>query len=347
MSADISCSRERVGLATRQLATLVEAGVPIFRGLSVMANHQEDSGLRAALEHILTQVERGQRLSKAMSDLPYVFPRSYVAMVAAAETTGRFAALLGRLADWLEEDAKTVRRVRKAMIYPVFVLLLTGGLVTLMFLTVIPGLLETVEALGAPLPWPTLVVRQLSHCFSQPIFWVMGPLSLWPLVRYLRTPLGQAELFTRIRTLPGIGPVLIYSCAARYASTLALLLETGNEMLTSVRLAAAASGSPLLRDDSERIVSFLRDGVPLVAIWDNQPLDYPSSMRHLVGLGEEAGHLSVALRRAADGLAQVAAERIETMTAMLEPLLLAGVAVTVGFVVVALLLPLSSVLATL
>ncbi|MCA9792303.1 MAG: type II secretion system F family protein [Candidatus Eremiobacteraeota bacterium] len=345
--SQLRCSPSQVGLLTRQLAALVEGGVPLARALDSLAEFAEDGDLRQALEEVLIKVEQGHAFSRSLADFPGVFPYTYVAMVSAGEQTGQLNQVLDNLATWLERDEESARQIRKAMVYPSVVLSLALGMLAILFWTIIPGMLETVQSLGGELPLPTILLAKFSACLNQPIFLVMAPLSLLPVVAYLRTPGGKADLYVRLRGVPGLGAVLLYGSASRYAAALGMLLDSGNSLVSSTRIAAEASGNPILRDDCRRLNEGLEGGQTLSELWAIRVPDYPLPLVHMMRAGEEASEVVAVLRKNSEMMAEEASYRLERMTAMLEPALLGAVAVVVGFIVVALLMPLANVVANL
>lgn len=343
----LSCSPRSLALFTRQLPTLVDSGVPLLKALESLGEHQPDEGLEEALHQVLVKIESGHRYSQALSHYPGVFPEAYVAMVAAGEQSGKLVAVLDSLADWMERDQEIRRRVTRAVSYPLVTLGLSFVLLVLLFWTIVPGLLETVSGLGGELPWPTLVVARISQCLQQPLFWILAIGSVLPMVSYARTAVGREEMFVWFRQLPLLGHLLTTSCASRYAFTLSLMLDSGMHLVKACQLAGVASGSPILAADAARVVGGLRDGVPLSQIWRERPEDYPPALVFLMMAGEESARMNTALNRAAAILEREANFRIDHMTAVLEPLMLAWVAVAVGFTVVSLMLPITNLLSVL
>ena len=330
-------------LFTRKLAILLNAGVPLLEALESLATHEEDERMKTIVEAIIRKLEGGHSLQAALLEHPKIFSQAYVAMIAAGENSGKITLVLHRLSHWLEESGELASRVCRALTYPAFTLLTSFGLLVLLFWTIVPGMLETVAGIGAELPWPTLVVARLSECFRNPLCWVLGVLSLLPLVRYSQTEAGKRELYSVLCGVPGVGPAVIYSGAARYAATLALLIRSGTNLLDAVPLAARASGSPSYAEDSKRISNLLKEGIQLSEAWAKPSKNYPPLLVTMMVAAEESGSLVETLEKAAELMKREANFRIQQLTIMLEPLLLGAVSVVVGFIVVSLMLPITNI----
>lgn len=291
-------------------------------------------------------VNNGNRLSTSMSRFPRVFPATYVAVIRAAEETGRLVLVLEQLALWIDRREKIARHVKKALTYPILVLVVSLVLTLALFKTVIPDILETVVGLGVDLPAPTQVLQILVSIIGEPIAWVLFVAVIAVIVIYLRTPEGSRRLLVFMSSTPVIGGIITNSSAARYAMTLSMLLHSGIGIVKACRIAADSSGHPLMALDSDRVCRRLRDGDMYSDVITETGL-YPSVFVYMAKVGDESGRMVPLLQRSGVILEDDTMHRVDQFLELLEPVVLAGISAFVGFVVIAVLMPLSSLAAAL
>jgi type IV pilus assembly protein PilC len=265
-------------------------------------------------------------------------------MVTMGEQTGALAASLEQVADWGERDNRLYKDVKGALTYPSVVMVMAFVLTLVLFLTVVPGFVSMFEERKMELPFLTEVVVLFTKIVTNPGAWVAGlglaVLAYLTLRRALRNKRSAAKLYELICFIPVLGDLLSCSSAARYTGVLGTLLDSGLDLLNSLRLAAKASGNPRMELDSQRIVEEIQGGVGLADGFAPRPDIYPHEIIEMVRVGEESSNLSEMLLRTSRFLDQEVGYKVESLGAILEPLALMIVSVLVGTILLAIILPL-------
>ena len=334
-------------LATRQLAVMLRSGVPLVRALEVVQGN-DDEGLNRAFEEIAQRVSQGVKLSIAMQRHPLIFARIYTVMVRIGESTGGLVSSLEVLAIWLERDQGLRAKVVKALTYPAFVLALTVVLTFLVMWQVIPPFLQMFRQSGAVLPLPTRLLMLIADGVRQPLLWLLlggGAYGYFELLRRRwQSEEGACEIYRAFQRIPVLGWMLTSASLSRWAMSLEAMMSAGVDIQTSLRLAGQAAGNPRLARDGKEAARALEQGDDLSIHLERQNEIYPRCVVHLVKAGEESSRLPAMLRRCAEIYGQELEFQVELLGAALEPLLLSSVAVIVGFVLVAIFLPMYSLI---
>ena len=210
----------------------------------------------------------------------------------------------------------------------------------------VPQILDTVVALGAELPLPTKILVLTITAIESPLFWFLVIAVTSLVVYYLRTPKGNLQFITFLHFSPVLGEILMASGNSRYSNTLSMLVGSGVDIIRSCRIAAEASGNPLIINDSIRIVKELREGRYFRETLEARPF-YPLLMVNMVGVGDETGRMSELLQRSGVLLEEETMFRLDTFVNLLEPIILAGVSLIVGSVLVAIMLPMANLVSAL
>ena len=324
---------------------LVSAGVHLLDGLDLLHRQCDDPRLKECLGQVYERVQAGHRLSIALSAHPEYFGPVFVAMVALGEQVGGLSLALLKLASWLERDQRIAMRWRSALMYPLFVLGVSALLTFLMFYFVVPTFVEVFDSFRAPLPWITRAMLWVAQQLHSPLFLLLFAFLAVELYRQLRLQWRRrnAGWVRVLRTLPGLGPLYQAATLGRLCLALQLTLSMGVPLLNAWFLAATVSGCPLLQQDAQRVTQCCKDGETLTEALEVSPL-YPSNLCELVRAGEESAQLATLLARAGDYYDQELDHRIAVFTALLEPLLLSALALLVMGIVLALMLPLYSMI---
>jgi type IV pilus assembly protein PilC len=325
---------------TLQLATLVKAGVPLLKGLTTLARHSSDSTLRDILNYVGQRVKSGNPLGASLRAHPEVFSSWYVGMVEAGEASGTLDVTLQRLADTLEKRLNLMHQVRTALVYPLVVLVVAFSVLTVLVMWVIPMFGPLFTDFGGALPWPTAVVLQASEFMNSHIVLLLGlGLGIGLLVKnILRTDLGQVYREHVLLNVPLMGTVLLKTALVHFTRTLSGLLRSGVPILEGLSLAGRTSGLRQLEHalrDAQRSVSeghSLAD--PLLASGV-----FPPFVTEMVRVGESTGALDITLEKVADLYEQEVNRDILSLTALIEPLIIVVLGLGIGFIVVAMYLP--------
>lgn len=331
---------------TKQLRVMLSSGMPLVNALEFLTE-DEDPRWSKVLRGVTGSLIQGGTLSAALRKYPAVFPDYYVGSIASAEISGQLASTLGFLEDWLEREANLAARLKKALAYPTLVLGLSVALVLVLFNTVIPRLMESFQTSSSGTSWPTEVLMLMTRVLSGPVFYLGLMMVFLAAVGLWRQPAARASLVRMGYEAPVLGSLLGQAAALRYTSTFVLLLESGGQLLPTLRAAAASSGSPLLLDDVPRVVRGVSSGEQVSELWTARPDLYPRIMTQMAQVGESASTLSDAMKTTTPYLEMETYHRLDRFLEAVEPLLISGIALFVGFVAIAVILPISQLTATL
>lgn len=334
-------------LVTRQLAALLNAGLPVSRSMETLKEQSDSRPMRQCLDGIWRMLGEGASLSGAMSAFPRVFDKVYLSMVRVGETTGSLVESMERLGDWLERDEKTAQKVRSAMTYPVLVILLGFGLMAAMFYYVMPVMVRMFDNMNTQLPTITRMMIWMTERVRDPISWV-AVLAVVAEVVYLYRermshPAGRLQIFRIWMSFPVLSGLLRYTALARMCTSMAAMIGVGVQLVPAFRLALEASANPVLEDEGRGIVEEIKLGSPLSECMAHGTF-FPVAMINMIAAGEESGTLEMMFEKLGLYYEQEVNYRLEAFSAMLEPLLLMIVAVMVGTGLVAIFLPLYGLL---
>lgn len=346
-SSNFRCDPASLAVFTKQLAVLTGSGIPLHEALDSLT---ESEGAKTIGSLIVPElryaVSNGHRFSSALARFPLVFPKTYVALIRGSEETGEIVNVLDKLGSWLETQNRIRMQVKKALTYPVFVIVLTAILTLILFKSFVPQILDTVVDLGAELPLPTRIMMGIVALLDSPLFWFLLVNLIAVTVWYLRTEKGYRRFLYICNSLPLLGPILLTSNGAKYALSLSMLLGSGVEVLRSTALAAEASGSPFHEWDAKRMLRDLREGISLGQALSGSPF-YPPLLVDMALVGEESGRTVDLLARCAQLLEEDTRHRLEMLINLLEPLILGGVSLIVGAILVAVMLPMANMISAL
>ncbi len=326
---------------TRQLAVMVDAGLPLVPCLEMLAREEPNRALSTAINAVRRDVERGAALAAAMARHPRAFDRLYTSMVAAGEASGTLDAILKRLATFIEKQARLASQVRSALVYPAVVLSIAVLVVALILWQVVPTFTSLYSGLNAALPWPTRAVIWVSGRLV-----IIGPLIVLAVgagssmvSRYRRTPEGRLSTDRLLLRLPLVGGALRKVIVARFCRTLGTLLGSGVSILHGLEITGRAANNAVI----ERAIAEVRARIERGhTIW--QPLGatgaFPPMVAQMVAVGERTGTLDGMLTRAAEFYEDEVDSEIAGLLTMLEPVLIAVLGVVVGGIVVSMYLPL-------
>lgn len=331
-------------LFLRQLAVMTGAGIPLFDALVVLSEQPEHPNFGEAVCELSRQISYGSTLSRACSRFPKLFSEVHVALITMGERTGALVKALDKLADWGERDSGLVRKVRGALTYPAVVLAVATILMLVIFLTVLPSFVSMFEERGMKLPLLTQIVVAATHALTNPGFWFVAfgtILALYLVIRaLLQQPFWKQQIFTAIYSTPLVGSLIYYTTLARFTGVFGTLLDSGADLLMSIRLAARASGNPLIQADEERLVRVISEGDSLGQSLGNRPELYPGILVQMTSVGEESSNLSTTYHRLAGFLDEEVGNRVEALGAALEPMMMVLVSIIVGSIILSVILPL-------
>ncbi len=330
----------------RQLATMIEAGVNVVTALVTLEEQTEDKYLREVITEVRSDVEAGVILSKALARHPKVFSRLFVAMVAAGESSGTLDTVLDRLATQIEKDTKLKRRVKGAMVYPTVVLSFASLVLVFMLLFVVPVFQNVFDELNGSLPKPTQIVIALSHALRNywfVIFPVIG-LVIWSIRRAIRSEPGRQRWDQfKLRIPMKIGDVVQKVALARLSRTLATLVAAGVDIITALEIAGGTAGNWVIEQALANTAERVHEGVPISTPLQENPI-FPPMVGQMVRIGEETGELDKMLSKVADFYEDEVDASIQSLTSIIEPILMIGVGIMVGTIVISMYLPMFKLL---
>ena len=334
-----SSGRARRGLldATRALASLLSAGLPLARALSAAAL-AVDSGTAERLERVRARISRGEPLAAALAEQSDLFPPIYVGMVRAGERSGTLADTFARLAAQLEREDDLRAKLVSALIYPTILAVAGGGAVVLLLLFVLPRFAELLEGAGASLPTSTATLVAVSTSMRERWWLVLAvPVAIVLLIMLLRgTERGARALSELAYAIPLVGTLRRQRASARFARLSSVLLAGGAPLLAALGDTAESMADPVARDEATRVRGRVREGEPLARALGNSRLWQPLLVQ-LVTVGEESGRLQDFLSKAADILEQNGERTMTRLVALTEPALIVLFGGIVGFVALSLL----------
>jgi type IV pilus assembly protein PilC len=327
---------------TRQLSTLVDAGLPILRSLRILEEQQKPGMLRVAIRMIAEDVEGGATLSEAMGRHPKAFDRLYTNMVRAGELGGVLDLILQRLADFMESAQALKRKVIGAMIYPAAVISFSILIVTGLLIFVVPKFRDIFDGMGQKLPATTMVLLDLSDWVAHQGGWVVilsTPIVIFILIKLIKmSPAGRYGVDKAKLGIPIMGQVVSKTSVARFARTLGTLLSAGVPILEALNITRETSGNEVYARALLKVHDGIREGDSFADPLRQARIVEPMVV-NMIDVGEETGELDKMLSKVADTYDDEVETLVASMTSLLEPVMVIVLGVIVGFIVVALFMP--------
>ncbi len=336
-------SHRQLVMSTRQLATLVKAGMPLLRSLRTISDQLPPGLLRQVFLLVSRDVEGGVKLSEALSAHPACFPVFYVNMIRAGEVGGFLDEILKRLADLMEKQQRIRERVRSALMYPIFVLVAAVSILMILLIFVVPTFIGMFAELGSELPLPTRILIGACNIVKHG-WWGVGLVIAGGIAAgqaLVRVPAGKRVMDRMLLHFPVVGSLLQRLVIARFARTFGTLLSSGVPILESLATVRATVSNLVIDDALRDVEQSLKAGESLA-----RPLElsgvFPPLVSRMVALGEETGHIDQMLVQLADSYEEEVDIQLGGLTQLLEPILIVAVGGIVGFIVIAMFLPLLS-----
>ena len=330
----------QLAVATRQLATMLAAGMTIDQALATVADQQEPPVLGRVLARVREDVLQGDSLSHALQGDARIFPEIYVNMVQVGEASGTLDKVLRQLAEFLEDQARLGARLKAALSYPILMLLVGGGVLAFLMAFVVPKVTRMLEDLDQALPLPTLWLMGFSS-FLANFWWLLVFFVLigaWIARQQLKTERGRLWFDRQKFSLPLFGPLLLQSATARFARTMATLLRSGVPLLTSLEIVTGLLNNRQLKKLLTEVRSAVQEGAGLAGPL-RQANIFPSMLPQMIAVGEKSGDLEEMLLKVAENYEYQVETRLNGLMSLLEPLMILVMGVVVGFIVLAILLP--------
>ncbi len=336
--------RKHIMTFTRQLATLIDAGLPILRSLRILEEQVESVVFKEIIAKIAKDIEGGSTLSDAMAKHPKVFDNLYVAMVRAGEIGGVLEAVLNRLAEFQEKRAAMMGKVRSAMMYPTVVMVIATLIVGFILVKIIPKFVDIFAQLGADLPLPTQILVNVSNVITH--HFVIVALCVFALVMVLRqinkTKQGKFVFDSTKLKLPVFGIIFLKVAIVRFAGTLSTLINAGVPILQAIDIVRETSGNEVISRAMEKVYNSIKDGETIHEPMRESKI-FPPLVCHMVAVGEETGAIDQMLQKVAEAYEREVDDTINALTSIIEPVLIVFLGVIVGTIVICLYLPLFTI----
>lgn len=334
-------STSEVAVMTRQLATLVRAGIPLIEAISALIDQVEKESLVKVLSALREGLNEGTSFAKCLEQHPKVFPPLYINMVAAGEASGTLENVLERLADFMEKQARLKSKVVSALTYPVLLTFIAMVLVGVLMVAVVPKVTAIFDNLGQELPWYTQLLIFISNTLSS--FWwlfllLIGGGVYW-FRRYTATVKGKLAWHKFLLRVPIFGRLNLLVAVARMSSTLATLLASGVPLLKAMEIVKNVLGNVELEEVISNAIGSIREGESIA-----EPLRrsgrFPPMVTHMIAVGERSGQLEQMLENVSTAYDADVTTKVATLTALLEPMIIVIMGGMVFFIAVAILMPL-------
>jgi type IV pilus assembly protein PilC len=336
---------KELAVFTRQFSVMIDAGLPLVQCLEILSSQQENKAFARMLSGVRATVEGGASLANALRLHPKAFDDLYTNMVEAGESGGILDTILQRLSTYIEKAVKLKRSVQSAMIYPVAVVVIAAGVVTLLLWKVVPIFTTLFAGLGVSLPLPTRIVIALSHFVAS-----FGPLLIVILILmgvglrwYYGTPSGRMVIDSLILKVPILGPVMRKISVARFSRTLGTLITSGVPMLEAMDITSRTSGNAVVEQAISKVRKAIEGGRTIV-----DPLRetgvFPNMVVQMIGVGEHTGSLDSMLQKVADFYEDEVDAAVGDLLTALEPMIILFLGIVVGGVVISMYMPLFSLI---
>ncbi len=325
---------------TRQLATMIDAGLAMVQSLQALADQTKNKAMRDVIRDVCTRVEGGDSFSEALSKHPKVFARLYVCMVGAGERGGLLSEILSRLATYLENAARLRKKVKSAMMYPTVVTIVAIGITIFLLIKVVPVFGDVYKGFGAKLPAPTMALLAVSNATQKYILYILpaiiGMVYAW--IAYIKTASGR-EFWDRLRIkLPIFGSIAHKICLGRFTRTLASLIRSGVPILEVLQIVSNTVGNVIMEKAVRASAADIERGESISSSLGKHQI-FPSMIIRMVTAGEQTGKIEQMLEQIADFLDEEMETTLSGLTSLIEPLLIVFLGVTVGGIAICMFLP--------
>jgi type IV pilus assembly protein PilC len=336
---------KEVAVFSRQFATMINSGLTLLRSLSILSEQTTNKELARIIGEVRRDVERGSALSAALAKHPKAFSRLYVAMVRSGETGGSLDTVLSRLATTIEQQVELRRKVKSAMTYPVAVGVIVVLILIAMLIFVVPMFKGMYSDLHAKLPAPTLILLTVSNIFKKffPLVFLGAGFGIWSLKRYVKTPAGRRRYDALKLRAPVFGQLAHKTALARFSRSLAALVRSGVPILDALEIVSETAGNVVVAEAVADTQAAVKAGESLARPLEAHPV-FPPMVTQMIAVGEETGALDELLEKIADFYDSEVEATVDALTSLIEPLLIVVMGVCVGGMVIALYMPMFSII---
>jgi type IV pilus assembly protein PilC len=326
---------------TQQLASMLEAGLPLVSALDALQEQTENPVFKIIIRNVKQDVSGGTAFSEATAKYPNCFPNLFISMVEAGEASGGLANILGKVATYFEETVKLIKKVKGALTYPLVVLGMAFGLVQVLLIFVIPVFAEMFESFGRDLPAPTLMLMAVSDfmtSYKSLVLLAFIIAFVWVLRKLIKTPKGRRVKDVALSKMPIVGGLLQKVALSRFCRTYSILLRSGVPILRSLEIVSNASGNTYIENACSEISKNVSQGGQLSDTVADIPY-FPPTVKHMARAGEQTGNVDGMMNKIADFYDNEIETTVEALTSLMEPILICVLGVVIGSIVMAMFLP--------
>ena len=329
---------------TRQFATMIDAGLPLVQCLDILATQAENPTFSKVLHQVKTDVEEGATYADALAKHPKVFNSLYVNMVAAGEAGGILDVILNRLAAYIEKAMALKRRVKSAMTYPAVVVTIAIGIIGVIMVFVIPSFAKMFGSFGATLPLPTRIVIAMSNFMVNNILFILAGIAafIWAFKAWYATYAGKKLVHRTLLRAPIFGVLIRKVAVSKFSRTMSTLMSSGVPIISGLEIVAKTAGNVVVEEAINDVAESLSQGKTIAEPLANTGV-FPPMVVQMIGVGEKTGALDAMLSKIADFYDEEVDAAVNALTSMLEPLLMVFLGGSIGFIIVAMYLPIFKV----
>lgn len=325
---------------TRQLQLLIGSGIPIVQGLEILSGQTEHSTMRSIIMALQEKIAQGSYMWEALSAYPQVFPKLYVSLIRAGEVSGSIDQMLKRLSRYLEDADRIKKMIKSAMMYPLIVMGIGIGVISLMLVFVIPKFEEMLTQSGQALPLPTQIVIESSHYLAKNIFYIIGILGFgtYLVIRYIKSDEGRAVRDRILFRMPLFGNLMQKGGIARFSRTMQTLLVSGVNLIDAIDICKMTVDNAVLEDAISKIRSEVEAGKTLGMVISRLDV-FPKMAVQMITVGESTGNLDKMLEKVADFYETEVENTVAGLSKLIEPIVLVFLGGTVGGMLISMYLP--------
>lgn len=325
---------------TRQFSVMINAGLPLVQCLNLLASQSENKTFKKSINEIRKSVEAGDTFSDALRKQPKIFDTLYSNMIEAGEVGGILDKILVRLANYMEKAMKLKAKVKSALVYPLSIVVIAIVVVAFLMIFVIPTFAQMFTDLGGTLPGPTRLVMAISEIFQHYTHIMIGVIIVFVIIfkRFYNTEKGRITIDTLVLKLPVFGLLIRKVAVAKFTRTLSTLISSGVPIIQGLDITARTAGQKVIENAILDTIDSIKEGQTIAAPLGRSQV-FPPMVVQMINVGEETGALDTMLEKIADFYDDEVDAAVEALTALLEPMLMSFLGVVIGFIVIAMYLP--------
>jgi type IV pilus assembly protein PilC len=325
---------------SRQLATLIDAGIPLVQALGILSEQIEHKHFQIIVAQIKQDIEAGMSMPDALSKHPQVFSELFINMVRAGEASGMLNDILERLATYLEKTASLIRKIQSGLIYPTVVVIMATIITAILLLKVVPTFKGIFEMLGGQLPLPTMILILISDVLRKYVLILIVVLVALTILfkRYISTEKGRYKFDKKKLEVPILGVLFRKVAIAKFSRTFSTLVKSGVPILNTLDIVGRTSGNKVIEESIRNCRQAIRDGEPIAQPLANSGV-FPPMVTRMISIGEKTGQLEHMLSKIADFYDEQVDTAVAGLVSLIEPMVIAFLGVVIGGIVIALFLP--------